>query len=103
MRMPRRHRGWYGTLRIDRLLGFYRLYHLSPRSVFAVTPCHIGSNKRNARCAIIAPDLHECLILKERRLRRVSKDERSVTVSWFETAHRTAQSAARRAPPHHEG
>src|SRR5258705_13866170 len=57
MRTPRRHRGGYGTLCLDRLLGFYRLYHLSPRSVFAVSPCHIGSHQRIARGAAIAPDL----------------------------------------------
>jgi len=37
-------------------LVFYRLYHLSPRSVFAVSPCHIGSHQRIARGAAIAPD-----------------------------------------------
>src|SRR5258706_15092397 len=56
MRTPRRHRGGYGTLCLDRLLGFYRLYHLSPRSVFAVSPCHIGSHQRIARGAAIASD-----------------------------------------------
>src|SRR5229473_5736499 len=74
MRTPRRH--GQGTLRIDRLLGLYRLYHLNPRSVLAVSPCHIGSIQRIARGAAIAPDLHECLIL--RCAQRASKDEECV-------------------------
>src|SRR5229473_3309462 len=83
MRTPRRHRGGQGTLRIDRLLGLYRLYHLNPRSVLAVSPCHIGSNKRIARGAAIAPDLHECLILRSGVF---AASRRMRDTSWFETA-----------------
>src|SRR5712671_5769916 len=54
MRTPRRHRG--GTLRIDRLAGLYRLYHVSPRLLFAASYRHIGSIERIARGASIAPE-----------------------------------------------
>src|SRR5438093_7670850 len=86
MRTPRRHRGRRGTLRIDRLLRLYRLYHLNPRSVLAVSPRHIGSNKPIARGAAVAPDLHECLILRSGVF---AASRRMRGMSWFETAQKS--------------